>query len=261
MVIGDPEPRPDSPAQASVDEIRIAHHYASRTNQAYIPREDRYGTPESSDCHGPFALLVVGSLLLSVPTGLADDEQVVRGQIIVHTDTRETHVIPSPVGDPNVYLQLKLFQDFTGDFTGRGTAIFISTVHHDGKFPDGTITFTGPEAEFGTMSGRTGRLLLRRRNSRVRRLPGCGQFLSVAESHRQRQPQPHGGLFHQGSVQGTRQGRGSCAGRDPARDPLTAFEARAPHMVRWIAHAMGCLASHRGGRPPVLCRRAGGTPP
>ncbi|MBV9545395.1 MAG: hypothetical protein JOY61_13585 [Chloroflexi bacterium] len=101
-------------------------------------------------------MLVVGSLLLSVPTGLADDEQVVRGQIIVHTDTRETHVIPSPVGDPNVYLQLKLFQDFTGDFTGRGTAIFISTVHHDGKFPDGTITFTGREAEFGTMLGRTG---------------------------------------------------------------------------------------------------------
>ena len=89
-------------------------------------------------------------------TAAAADERVAKGQIIVHTDTRESHVIPSPAEDPNLYLQLKLFQDFTGDFVGSGTAIFISTVHHDGKFPDGTVTFTGREAEFGTLFGHTG---------------------------------------------------------------------------------------------------------
>ncbi|MBV8720412.1 MAG: hypothetical protein JOZ65_35555 [Chloroflexi bacterium] len=103
------------------------------------------------------ALVLVASLIVSVSTSLADeDDHVASGQIIVHTDTRETHVIPSPAGDPNLYRQLKLFQDFTGDFTGSGTAIFISTVHHDGKFPDGTVTFTGREAEFGTIFGHTG---------------------------------------------------------------------------------------------------------
>lgn len=82
--------------------------------------------------------------------------RVARGQIIVHRDSQEVHVIPSPAGDPNIYLQIKLFQDFTGDFTGSGTAIFISTVHHDGTLPDGTVTFTGREAEFGTLFGHTG---------------------------------------------------------------------------------------------------------
>lgn len=106
----------------------------------------------------PLVLLIAALAAFAAPSGpaSAEDERVASGQIIVHTDTRESHVIPGPAGDPNLYLQLKLFQDFTGDFTGSGTAIFISTVHHDGKFPDGTITFTGREAEFGTLFGHTG---------------------------------------------------------------------------------------------------------
>jgi len=102
-------------------------------------------------------LFLAVCLIVTVSPGLAaDDDRVTTGQIIVHTDTRETHVIPSPASDPNLYLQLKLFQDFTGDFAGSGTAIFIATVHHDGKFADGTVTFTGREAEFGTLFGHAG---------------------------------------------------------------------------------------------------------
>ncbi len=95
----------------------------------------------------------------AIAPALASDREggkLAKGQIIVHLDTRETHVIPSPQGDPNTYLQLKLFQDFTGDFSGSGTAIFVATVHRDGKVPNGTITFTGREAEFGTLFGHTG---------------------------------------------------------------------------------------------------------
>jgi hypothetical protein len=83
-------------------------------------------------------------------------DRVARGQIIVHNDSHTSHVIPSPAGDPNVYLQLSLFQDFTGDFQGHGTAEFFATVHHDGAYPDGTVTFTGREAEYGTVFGRSG---------------------------------------------------------------------------------------------------------
>lgn len=101
-------------------------------------------------------LLLVGLAMLA-PTTFADNGgRTATGQIIVHLDSRESHPIPSPAGDPNTYLQTKLFQDFTGDFSGSGTAIFIATVHHDGKFPDGTVTFTGREAEFGTLFGHTG---------------------------------------------------------------------------------------------------------
>jgi hypothetical protein len=82
--------------------------------------------------------------------------RVAHGQIVVHNDSHTSHVIPSLAGDPNVYLQLSLFQDFTGDFQGHGTAEFLATVHHDREYPDGTITFTGREAEYGTIFGRSG---------------------------------------------------------------------------------------------------------
>jgi hypothetical protein len=110
--------------------------------------------------------LVAGVAILlapgSIASAVAADEmergqpRVARGQIIVHLLSREAHAVPSPAGDPNTYLQTTLFQDFTGDFTGSGTAIFIVTTHHDGTVPDGTTTFTGREAEFGTMFGHTG---------------------------------------------------------------------------------------------------------
>jgi hypothetical protein len=112
-------------------------------------------------------LLISGMACLALGAGAAvvlpgvvaagdNGVRVARGQIIVHTDSQQAHVIPSPAGDPNTYLQLELFQDFTGDFTGSGTAIFIATVHRDGTLPDGTITFTGREAEFGTLFGHRG---------------------------------------------------------------------------------------------------------
>ena len=62
-----------------------------------------------------------------------------------------------------VALMEKLVRLFTdpGDlildpFAGSGTTIFIATVHHDGKVPDGTVTFTGREAEFGSVFGHSG---------------------------------------------------------------------------------------------------------
>ena len=82
--------------------------------------------------------------------------RVAHGQIVVHNDSHTSHVVPSPTGDPNVHLQLSLYQDFTGDFQGHGTAEFFATVHHDGEYPEGTITFTGREAEYGTIFGHSG---------------------------------------------------------------------------------------------------------
>ena len=101
-------------------------------------------------------LFLVGLAMLAPATFADNTSRRATGQIIVHLDSRESHPIPSPAGDPNTYLQTKLFQDFTGDFSGSGTAIFIATVHHDGRFPDGTVTFTGREAEFGTLFGHAG---------------------------------------------------------------------------------------------------------
>ena len=74
------------------------------------------------------------------------------------------------------YLQLKLFQDFTGDFTGSGTAIFIATVHREGKFPDGTVTFTGREAEFGTMFGHSGAFYFKDSDGVITRRKGQRHF-------------------------------------------------------------------------------------